>query len=63
MIDMNRPKRTHGPGAHQEYSGTTMTPEEKKRLLATIKRLRSPNKEGRDSLEVLRELRGYPPGS
>jgi hypothetical protein len=40
-----------------------MTPEEKKRLLATIKRLRSPNKEGRDSLEVLRELRGYPLGS
>jgi hypothetical protein len=40
-----------------------MSPEEQKHLLATIERLRSPNKEGRDSLEVLRELRGYPPGS
>lgn len=60
---MNRPKRAHGPGTHREYFGNTMTPEEKKRLLVTIERLRSPNKEGRDSLEVLRELRGYPPGS
>ena len=40
-----------------------MTPEEKNHLLATIERLRSPNREGRDSLEVVRELRGYPPGS
>jgi hypothetical protein len=40
-----------------------MSPEEQKHLLATIERLRSPNKEGRDSLEVVRELRGYPPGS
>jgi hypothetical protein len=37
--------------------------QEQKRLIDTIKRLRSPNVSGRDSLEVLRELRGYPPGS
>ena len=63
MIDRNRPKRAHGPGTHREYSVTIMTLEEKNRLLATIERLRSPNREGRDSLEVMRELRGYPPGS
>jgi PHD/YefM family antitoxin component YafN of YafNO toxin-antitoxin module len=34
--------------------------DEKKKLLATIERLRSPNISGKDSLEVLRELRGYP---
>jgi PHD/YefM family antitoxin component YafN of YafNO toxin-antitoxin module len=34
--------------------------DEKKKLLATIERLRSPNISGRDSLEILRELRGYP---
>jgi hypothetical protein len=60
---MNRPKRTQSPVNHQKHSGTTTSPEEQKHLLATIERLRSPNKEGRDSLEVVRELRGYPPGS
>jgi PHD/YefM family antitoxin component YafN of YafNO toxin-antitoxin module len=34
--------------------------EERKKLLATIEGLRSPNVSGRNSLAVLRELRGYP---
>jgi PHD/YefM family antitoxin component YafN of YafNO toxin-antitoxin module len=34
--------------------------EERKKLLATIVRLRSPNVSGRESLQILRELRGYP---
>jgi hypothetical protein len=40
-----------------------MKKQERERLIDTIKRLRAPNIAGRDSLEVLRELRGYPPGS
>ncbi len=36
---------------------------EQKRLIDTIKRMRSPNTAGRDSLEILREMRGYPPVS
>jgi PHD/YefM family antitoxin component YafN of YafNO toxin-antitoxin module len=34
--------------------------EQRQKLLATIEKLRSPNVSGRDSLEILRELRGYP---
>ena len=34
--------------------------DEKQKLLATIKGLRSPNISGKNSLEILRELRGYP---
>jgi PHD/YefM family antitoxin component YafN of YafNO toxin-antitoxin module len=34
--------------------------EERKKLLETIEKLRSPNISGKDSLELLRELRGYP---
>jgi len=49
-------------GNAPEKSGNARTTQEKKRLLATIERLRSPAKAGKDSLEVLRELRGYPPG-
>jgi PHD/YefM family antitoxin component YafN of YafNO toxin-antitoxin module len=35
--------------------------DERKKLLATIERLRAPNISGKSSLEVLRELRGYDP--
>jgi PHD/YefM family antitoxin component YafN of YafNO toxin-antitoxin module len=34
--------------------------EQRKKLLETIEKLRSPNVSGKDSLELLRELRGYP---
>lgn len=34
--------------------------EQRQKLLATIARLRSPNRSGKSSLETLRELRGYP---
>jgi hypothetical protein len=60
---MDKKQRARVPLIPGTVNRIPMTQEDQQRLLTTIDALRSPNKAGIDSLELLRQLRGYPSGS